>query len=77
MSLVTFSLEIFYKFLRYLIIYLKQIKKFKKKMLRKGNTFTLIDDESDLDLTKIKLLGHGSYGEVPKLPILIFYILIF
>ena len=46
-------------------------------MLRKGNTFTLIDDESDLDLTKIKLLGHGSYGEVPKLPILIFYILIF
>ena len=33
-------------------------------MLRKSNTFTLIDDESDLNLKKIKLIGHGSYGEV-------------
>ena len=32
--------------------------------MRKSSTFTLIDDESDLDLTKIKLLGQGSYGEV-------------
>ena len=33
-------------------------------MLRKSSTFILIDDEQDLNLIKIKLLGQGSYGEV-------------